>query len=355
MVCVFSDGCLSHKIAVAAGALSQYLRFMVDPGSPTYQTKVSLKGTNFLYSGPIVGLRGRGQVGTQSESMGQQLGQLHQQNQENIKDELRPQGQGQQIQGHGEQAEIGLMLDKRNVGQEDYDDGDVKKDEEGDEGEEDEDEDEEEQQEDYNANNANEDNRAQDYYNGEQQSRRIVVPKPNEKDNLAPHKFQRERLGNAGQRDEEYEQYIDDNEEEQQKAKMDAPLGPLNNIHRGRKNDLFGKGDAAHGGEDDGYNYYDNEHDEDNPMQVELPQRQAKVGDKPLEEHKPLIGDVPGHIPSVASTSKNVVHGHLPETFDLTSTIGKMYLVIFGVTLILLYCMFRFVKQRRVVIKYYHR
>ena len=35
-MCV-TDGCLSHKTAVAAGALSQYLRFMLDPGPPEFK------------------------------------------------------------------------------------------------------------------------------------------------------------------------------------------------------------------------------------------------------------------------------------------------------------------------------
>ena len=45
-----SDGCLSHKTAVALGALTQFLRFMMDPGTEDYQQSVHMAGTNHLLS-----------------------------------------------------------------------------------------------------------------------------------------------------------------------------------------------------------------------------------------------------------------------------------------------------------------
>ena len=46
--CWLTDGCLSHKTAVAAGALSQFLRYMLVPGSPFYQRHTRLTGVNYL-------------------------------------------------------------------------------------------------------------------------------------------------------------------------------------------------------------------------------------------------------------------------------------------------------------------
>ena len=43
-----SVGCLSHKTAVAAGALSQYLRFLVDPGPQEYRRVVRVDGPNHM-------------------------------------------------------------------------------------------------------------------------------------------------------------------------------------------------------------------------------------------------------------------------------------------------------------------
>lgn len=43
-----SDGCSSHLTAVAAAALSQYLKFLVNPGSSQYQANVHIKGVNYL-------------------------------------------------------------------------------------------------------------------------------------------------------------------------------------------------------------------------------------------------------------------------------------------------------------------
>ena len=45
---LFTDGCLAHKTAVAAGALSQYLRFAINPGSFEYSREVNLHGNNYM-------------------------------------------------------------------------------------------------------------------------------------------------------------------------------------------------------------------------------------------------------------------------------------------------------------------
>ena len=44
----FVDGCLSHKTAVAAACLSQFLRFLIIPGSAEYQQYTSMFGVNQL-------------------------------------------------------------------------------------------------------------------------------------------------------------------------------------------------------------------------------------------------------------------------------------------------------------------
>ena len=46
--CCLTDGCLAHKTAVAAAALSQYLRYMLLPGSPEYQRHTRITGVNYL-------------------------------------------------------------------------------------------------------------------------------------------------------------------------------------------------------------------------------------------------------------------------------------------------------------------
>ena len=58
----FAGGCLSHKTAVAAGALSQYLRYMIDPGSEIYRNEVVIDGVNLLME-PVsqVGHKNQGQ------------------------------------------------------------------------------------------------------------------------------------------------------------------------------------------------------------------------------------------------------------------------------------------------------
>ena len=43
-----SDNCLSHKTAVAAGALSQYLRFLVNPGTPEFMSHYRMDGPNVI-------------------------------------------------------------------------------------------------------------------------------------------------------------------------------------------------------------------------------------------------------------------------------------------------------------------
>ena len=57
----FADGCLSHRTAVAAACLSQFLRFLVNPGSPDYQQYAHIDGPNHLLAKPI--LIGKGQTG----------------------------------------------------------------------------------------------------------------------------------------------------------------------------------------------------------------------------------------------------------------------------------------------------
>jgi hypothetical protein len=49
----FTDGCLSHKTAVALGALSQYLYFALDPGDLRYQQQVQLHGVNYLMKADV--------------------------------------------------------------------------------------------------------------------------------------------------------------------------------------------------------------------------------------------------------------------------------------------------------------
>jgi len=46
--CLLTDGCLAHKTAVAAGALSQYLRYVLSPGSLDYQRHTRLTGNNYI-------------------------------------------------------------------------------------------------------------------------------------------------------------------------------------------------------------------------------------------------------------------------------------------------------------------
>ena len=46
---MISDGCLSHKTAVAAGALSQYIKFFLNPGPREYRDQVSVTGRNYLH------------------------------------------------------------------------------------------------------------------------------------------------------------------------------------------------------------------------------------------------------------------------------------------------------------------
>lgn len=43
-----SDGCLSHRTAVGAAALGQYLKYIIEPGDENYQSNVNIHGTNYL-------------------------------------------------------------------------------------------------------------------------------------------------------------------------------------------------------------------------------------------------------------------------------------------------------------------
>ena len=284
---VFADECLSHKTAVAAGALSQYLRFLVDPGPDHYKRSVSLSGPNYML---------------QAKNM----------------DNNRKNHVIMHAQGPALKDDINNLrdLEKNNINIDDIIKGDDNVDEEGAgdarllEGNEEEDDD-------YDG-----------YINSDPQGNDIHLDVPH----LNP-KFRHNgaipvALDDAD-RDEEYEQYIDDDEEDQDTAAL-KPLKALTIPH---KDETFPVKHRENHDQDE-YNYYYIE--DDHKPNVKHPR----------PDHKEVDTFIPEHEDKQLGTLANV-HSE--------SSLGKVYLCVVVFMLVCLYLMYRFIKKRKVVIRYYHR
>lgn len=134
-------------------------------------------------------------------------------------------------------------------------------------------------------------------------------------------------------RDEEYEQYIDEDEEED----TDLNVRPLEVLTIPHKDDDFPIRGQEHHDQDEGYNYYDME-----------------------DDHKPSIGKM-AHtkqkviaLQYIHNAQQTAIH---PQSLLISSepSLGRIYTCIFVVMFVFLFLLYRFIKKRKVVIRYYHR
>lgn len=360
----FSDNCLSHKTAVAAGALSQYLRFLVNPGSPSYKSQVSLDGTNIILN-PQEAEQQEAIEQTQDGAIVREerpAGQPLQGDMVKRMNQGRPNLIGKDFRGEYPQnvrfEDVRVQskneeMDHHIVPRPHPDDvihSEVME------------------------NQGDEDNHPQDYYdpdgdnddpdNYENEIHRNDLPKLSLK---AIPKFRHDfridtfdRRENQG--DEEYEQYVDDEEEEDRPNQRHG--GP-----RVRKLDLLnpkrtGDGPVPHrvvidvpAGEtareanhdEDTYSYYDDE--EDNTDNQHINHRRdgsrVKLAAPHVRHSKRVVR------PDQTSAASVIEPGEKQLPHPGSSPPGKIYMVLFSVMLALLVLMYRFVKKRRIVIRYH--
>ena len=277
-----TDHCLSHKTAVAAGAISQYLRFMIDPGPDDYRRSVSLTGYNLLLE-EAPSMWSNRMEHDRLKKRSQQDNVVIQRQMENDDDE--------------DEGDAGEADDNYGEDDDGYDDDD----------------------EDYVVDNLHQ---------------HPVHP-------LFKHDNNGINIGaDANERDEEYEQYIEDDDEEGEQGAGDKPpLEPIGDLDA-QQNDPFNL-ENHHRDEDDGYNYYDNEEEENRIMQARL----GHFDERKLEQLAPISRDIGGAaVPREGVTASN-----------LESSLGRIYLFIFLTMIAFLLLLYRFIKRRKVVIRYYHR
>ena len=367
-------GCLSHKTAVAAGALSQYLRFMVNPGPEQYRQFVRVDGINYMlhYVGGHEHQFGHNQPDAQVLKAQQSmvgangvLGQIkppmalmkRDDDNDEAAGEIQDEQQGEEIeipdQGM-EQQNKNQIIDEndetihvdpnedKNEENEEYEEDDNYDDKNGDEGG------------NYLDNKNNENNNDQEgdkyddgNYDENEQKRQKLAAQNQVRINP---KFQRhidlnlqDQVKGRGD-DKEYEQYIDEeelvnnNEEKGTKPKLQGQ-----NVHGLQIPDVQPRhfdGREQNDDADQGYNYYVNKDDNED--------EEEKLAD--LAQDKKINK-------SVYPKKKAVAKANLPYFSGAQNSnhVGKAYLLLLITMFGLMYLMYRFIKQRRVIIKYPHR
>lgn len=330
-----ADGCLSHKTAVAIAALSQYMRFMMDPGDAVYRSRVSLSGVNQLMSAKVpdeVHQAANDFVIKKSglkkpvDNLGQPEVAKHQ---KGVKNDAfvvpqHPGKIGNEVPNHADEEE-----------------------------EEEEEEDEEEGPE-------ADENHPDDYYDGGEIDPQQRAKRRSEHNFVANdlelqdqgHKFQGLRA-QMEEGDKEYEQYIDDEDEEQQGDEEDeeyahqprdevVPKLSKNHIVPARNEHVKSVLERKEDEEDQAYTYYDEELDEDPP--------------KPPQTHsKTRSNQISAGTASDAAVAKPV---HMAEIVDSPSpylSLEASYIIVCIVMFILMVLMYRCIKSRRIPIRYRHR
>ena len=136
------------------------------------------------------------------------------------------------------------------------------------------------------------------------------------------------RLVKPQNADKEYEQYIDEEDEQQNLA---LNVGKSNQHHNQvLKDNLFDVPNKQHADEES-YSYYDNQ--EDHP-------------EVPVAKNQKVIS-----VDKEVSASSQMTP-HIAASPVVSPT--KLYLFVTAFTIVILYFMFKFVRRRRVVIRYYH-
>ena len=173
--------------------------------------------------------------------------------------------------------------------------------------------------------------------------------------NLPAHNLdQFNRRENKG--DEEYEQYIDDNEEDGGQDQGQPRIRPLDLIHPKHlalsyKNKMVNHILPANQDEDS-YNYYDNEDGAEGVNgrrggKIHMGGRSKMVA--PMRRLDRRVDRSDRSIVSVAEP----VHHSKPPLHTGVRPPGKAYMVLFAIMVLLLFFMYRFVKKRRIVIRYH--
>ena len=339
----FPDGCLAHKTAVAAGALVMYLRYMIDPGPQEFQ-HLSLAQVS---QGKIVK-----RMNLESENRGKEEEKEYKENDAGNEDRIAVDKPAEKQEEENYNDENG---DKNNNGEEDNngDEGNNGNQENGglgdngnggnnaDDGNND-DGDNNEDEENNEEDNGNGANNEDDGNNGERENNGDEVNNGDEADN--EEKDLDANNGLPNKRDEEYEQYIDNNEETKKNLNnAQALLKKTEDVQVPIRAETTKETQNKHANEEEHYEYHYDEYEEHKRFMHKL---------SPAVES--IAGTEANKADSVPTTDQSEPHlGIMPLKYNHNDTLARTHVYIFIATsIVLLALLYRFVRQRRILIRY---